>query len=108
MLGSNAQIHIKRSGGPDFSGTETFYSVKHKVDVRFASRRSSTVGADGIVVATDADMQMSSCEDIELYDIVVVLGSTKIYRVESIEDVQNANGRVVGYDIQLSRAEDLE
>lgn len=104
----NKTVRIRRRSAPDFSGAETLYAVHSSARARVVFRRRTAITSDGVEVATDADMRIDSMYDLQQNDVIEILPDVTVkYRVESIDEVINAAGRVVALKASLAKAENL-
>lgn len=107
---TNRRISVERpqSGVSGLSASETYDVVYAKIRawVRFSS--SMAITPDGSEVAADGSVRVGRPYELERGDVVRLIDDTRAYRVEAVDEIVSAGGKVAGYSALVIRDETLE
>lgn len=105
----NRIVNIKRQISIDYTGAPSIEIVKSFVGAWVQFVKDSFVTEEGTFVSSDAIIRVESYVDMRERDIIEVLPDTdKKYRVENIEEVFTAGGRLEHLSAVLVRDASIE
>ncbi len=114
----NGLINVYRTSAPSATGVRSLVRWHSRVPARISFRRRSIVTEDGVLIATDGQIQVGTKYQIREGDYIEVEKRREVpaaptrtkprYRVEEVNEQMNAGGRIIGLRLSIVKARPKE